>query len=109
MNKSNPGNCLGTADNAMMVISCASGGTQEPRIRVDAANVVGLRSKGRRIRAGSGGTSQETVKRDKSGGAFGWNKRKKTGRKINITHRHFAADRQVLQERVAVAVGEVHS
>ena len=46
MNKSNPGNCLGTADNAMMAMSCASGGTQEPRIRVDAANVVGLRSKG---------------------------------------------------------------
>jgi hypothetical protein len=29
----------------------------------------------------SGGTSQQTVKMNKSGGAFGWNKRKETGRK----------------------------
>lgn len=36
-------------------------------------------------------------------------RRRRQGEKINITHRHFAADRQVLQERVAVAVGEVHS
>ena len=53
----------------MMEMSYSSGGTREPRIRVVAANVVGLRSRSLRIRAGVGGTSQETVKRDKSGGA----------------------------------------
>ena len=52
MNKLNSGKCLGAADNAMMERSCSGGGTQEPQIRVDAANVMGLRSKGRRIRAG---------------------------------------------------------
>lgn len=105
MNKSNSGNCLGAADNAMMKRSCSSGGTQEPQIRVYAANVMGLRSKGR------GYVQVEWWYHSKDGEEgqvrwrVCWNKREKTGRKDDY---HFAADRPG-QERVAVAVGEVHS
>jgi hypothetical protein len=56
----------------------------------------------------NGGTTQETVKKDKSGGASDGTRGRRQGEKIIITHRHFAADRPG-QERVAVAVGEVHS
>ena len=51
MNKWKPEDYTGAADNAMVKMSCSSGGTKKPRIRVGAANVMGLRGKGQRIRA----------------------------------------------------------